>query len=532
MKKENKFFKVRSSKIHGSGAFAKKDIKRGTRIVEYIGRRITKAEAEEVSEKDGVFVFELNRKWDIDGNVPENIAKFINHSCDPNCTFEIKNDEIWIKAKKNIKRGEELSYNYGFDLDGYKKYPCRCGAKNCVGFILDKDHWKKIKKQDKKTRVLVAMSGGVDSSVAAFLMKKSGYEVIGAFMKNWSDTKNDLGECTWKDDRRVASQIATKLGIPLITLDFEKQYRKQVIDKMFKLYRRGVTPNPDVDCNNKVKFPLLWKAAKKLKADFVVTGHYARVKKPGKSYELFRAKDESKDQSYFLYRLNENDLRHSLFPIGDYTKKQVRKIAEKQGFENFSRKSTVGICFVGKVNLKKFLQAKIAPKKGKILDPNGKAIGEHDGIYYYTIGQRIGPRFGIDIDKSSFGKNSQKRWYVASKNLKRNEIVAAPEGHALNFRKEIKIKSPHWISDNKKTFLNKTNGVGGRGSGGGVEYKSIKVLSRIRQVGELLPSTLKYTKKGGYELTLKKAITGISEGQAVVLYQGTKTIGGGVISFN
>ena len=149
--KANEFIRIRRSKIHGNGAFAKKNIKKGTRIIQYIGKKITKAEAEKVSEKDGIFIFELNKKWDIDGNMPENTAKFINHSCDPNCTFEIKNNQIWIKARKNIKMGEELSYNYGFDLDGYKKYPCRCGAKNCVGYILDKDHWKKIKKQLKKS---------------------------------------------------------------------------------------------------------------------------------------------------------------------------------------------------------------------------------------------------------------------------------------------------------------------------------------------------------------------------------------------
>jgi len=583
--KVNEFIRVRRSKIHGNGAFAKKNIKKGIRIIQYIGKKITKAKAEEVSEKDGIFLFGLNKKWDIDGNVPENTAKFINHSCDPNCTFEIKNNQIWIKARKGIKMGEEISYNYGFDLDGYKKYPCRCGAKNCVGYILDKDHWKKIKKQNKtqnkKTRVLVAMSGGVDSSVAAFLMKKAGYEVIGVFMKNWSDTKNDLtGECSWKDDRRVATKVASGLGIPLITIDFEKQYRKLVVNEMFKLYRRGITPNPDVDCNNRVKFPLLWKAAKRLGSNFIVTGHYARIKrivngkivndkkfskminnnvkksgsaiknfsgKGGVKYELFRASDESKDQSYFLYRLGEKDLEHSLFPIGEYTKKQVRKIAEKNGFENFDRKSTVGICFVGKVNLKQFLQARIPPKQGKILDPAGNVIGKHDGIYYYTIGQRIGPRFGLEINKGIEKRNEKshqiKRWYVASKNLKKNEIVAAPEGHKILLRKFLFLKSPHWINGdfmnknivgNKKRVITNKKMINIRNSvlGEGGWDKSIKVLARIRQVGELLPSTLFYNKKQKkFKVVLNKAITGVSEGQAVVLYQGKKILGGGVISF-
>ena len=378
------------------------------------------------------------------------------------------------------------------------------------------------------------MSGGVDSSIAALLMKRAGYQVIGAFMKNWSDTKNELGECAWKDDRKMAMKIAAKLGIPLITLDFEKEYKKDVIDEMFKLYRKGITPNPDIDCNQKIKFPLLWKAAKKLGADFIVTGHYAQIKRIANRkvvnnkkgfvegggadgglkyrYELLRGKDEKKDQSYFLYRLTQKDLSHSLFPIGDYTKIQIRKIAEKNKFPNFNRKGTVGICFVGKINLKDFLQKKIKPKKGKVLNPERKQIGEHDGIYYYTIGQRLGPRFGIEIER---GKGKKlKRWYVARKNLRRNEIIAAPEDHPLLYRKEILIKNPRWINSSPC----------GRRRGGW------RIKSRIRQVGELLPSKLEYNKKR-YKIILNKPITGISEGQAIVLYSGKKVLGGGVIGF-
>jgi tRNA-specific 2-thiouridylase len=369
----------------------------------------------------------------------------------------------------------------------------------------------------KPTKVLVAMSGGVDSSVAALLMKKKGYEVIGAFMKNYTsnagDSENDLGECTWKDDRREAMKIASQLKIPLITLDFEKQYRKEVIDEMFKLYNKGITPNPDIDCNQKIKFPLLWKAAKKLGADFIVTGHYARIKKSKAGYSMLRGKDESKDQSYFLYRLKEKDLAHSLFPIGDYTKKEIRRIAEKNKFPNFNRKGTVGICFVGKVNLKEFLQKKIKPKKGRVLSPEGKQIGEHDGIYYYTIGQRLGPRFGVEVQKGR-GKRL-KRWYVARKNLEKNEIIAAPEGHKILYRKEIVIKNPHWI--NEIPDKNKTHNL----------------KARIRQVGELLICKLSYNKsKKQYKATLKKPITGVSSGQAIVLYQGKNVLGGGVINFD
>jgi len=364
----------------------------------------------------------------------------------------------------------------------------------------------------KNKKVLVAMSGGVDSSVAALLMKNKGYEVIGAFMKNWSGTKNELGECNWKDERKYAMKIARLLKIPLITLDFEKQYRKEVVEKMFFDYRKGITPNPDIECNQKVKFPLLIKAAKKLNADYVVTGHYSKIKNNKKNYNLLRAKDESKDQSYFLYRIKQSELKNLIFPIGDYTKPQVREIAKKNKFPNFDKKSTVGICFIGKINLKKFLQKKIKPKKGKILDPNGNIVGEHDGIYYYTIGQRLGLRYGIEISKKNDDKKFLKRWYVARKSLRKNEIIAAPEKHELLYRKEITIKNPHWINSSPKG--------------------NQKVYSRIRQVGELLPSKLIYNKKNKkFRVILNKAITGVSEGQAIVLYQGKKVLGGGEIRF-
>ncbi|MEI7718742.1 MAG: asparagine synthase-related protein [archaeon] len=186
-----------------------------------------------------------------------------------------------------------------------------------------------------KEKVLLALSGGVDSSVAAMLLQKQGYEVIGAFMKNWSDTKNKItGECQWKEERRFAEKVATKLGIELITLDFEKEYKSWVVDEMFKKYKKGITPNPDIDCNQKIKFPLLIKEAERRKINLVATGHYIRVRKKKDKYELLRAKDETKDQSYFLYMLKQAELKHCLFPIGDYTKKQIREIAEKDNFPN------------------------------------------------------------------------------------------------------------------------------------------------------------------------------------------------------
>lgn len=384
-----------------------------------------------------------------------------------------------------------------------------------------------------KPRVLLAMSGGVDSSVAALLLKKQGYEVVGAFMKCFSDTKDPLtGECNWRGERRMAMKIASLLDISFVTLDFEKEYKKYVVNEMFKIYRKGITPNPDVDCNNKVKFPLLWKAAKKLKCDLIATGHYARIEKYSNKrsriptstpahppdevlnrrdrlfyYKLLRGRDESKDQSYFLYRLNQKDLSHTLFPIGDYTKSEVREIARKNDFPNYDKKGTTGICFIGKIDMKKFLKKKIKPKKGKLLDSEGNFIGEHDGVYFYTIGERIGARHGIEFEKRGDDRKKVRKWYVARKNLKRNEIVLAPEGHELNFRKEIVVKDLHLIS-NKELPL--------------------KVNVRIRHVGELLPALVK-----GKKVILNKAITGISEGQAIVFYKknSSEVIGGGVIGF-
>ena len=405
--------------------------------------------------------------------------------------------------------------------------------------------WKM--KPIKKTKVIVAMSGGVDSSVAALLMKKQGFDVIGVFMKNWSDSKNEIGECNWKDERKYAIQIAHKLKIPLITLDFEKQYKKEVIEKMFHDYYSGKTPNPDIDCNYKIKFPLLLRTAKKLNAEYLVTGHYARIRKDKKGkFELFRAKDESKDQSYFLYRTKQNELKKLIFPIGDYTKKQVREIAKKENFPNFDKKSTVGICFVGKVNMKKFLQKKIKAKPGKILNHEGKVIGEHDGIYYYTIGQRLGEKNGIKILKNS-DNGSIKKWYVAKKDSKKNIIIAAPEGHKLLCRKEIFIKNPFWINKDEveklvgKKVNNKIKSIvySDKKEGwmvgaveGGTNFKDSKLHARIRQLGKLIPVKIFRTPTARkFRVSLNKPVIGIANGQAIVLYKGEKVLGGEEIAF-
>lgn len=364
-------------------------------------------------------------------------------------------------------------------------------------------------KKGKPVKVLVAMSGGVDSSVAAALMKKKGYDVVGVFLKCYSDTKNEFGTCNWIGEKEYARTICLKLGIPLLTIDAEAEYKKYVVEEMFNDYKKGITPNPDILCNEVVKFPFLFKMMKKINADYVVTGHYAKI--VGK--KLLRAKDENKDQSYFLYRLNEKDLSSLKFPIGDYTKKEVRAMAKKLGFANHNKKSTVGICFIGKIPMKSFLKTKIKEKKGNIIDCDGSILGQHDGVYYYTIGQRIGPRYDLHIKKKDSNPSQMARWYVAGKNIKKNELIVAPAGSPILFRKDIIIRDFYLINEGVEKFKKKTH----------------KVYARIRHVGELIPSKL-FWKGGKWNLTLGQKLDGVSDGQAVVLYNGKQVLGGGEIS--
>jgi tRNA-specific 2-thiouridylase len=356
----------------------------------------------------------------------------------------------------------------------------------------------------KQKTVLVGMSGGVDSSVAAFLLQKQGYKVIGAFMKNFSETKNQItGECTWRQERRMAQVIAATLGTKFITLDFEKEYKKHIVDPMFRDYAKGLTPNPDILCNKIIKFPLLWKKAHKLGADYISTGHYARIKTTKSGFQLLAGEDKNKDQSYFLYQLSQKDLSHTLFPIGKLKKTEVRAIAKKNKFPNWDLKGTRGICFIGKIDMKSFLQKRIKEKKGQIKDPKGNLIGYHPGIMYFTIGQRVGPRLGFEIKKHLKGK-----WYIAEKK-KNNTLTIAPSKHPLLKKKKIQIKALHLI--NSKETIPKSG-----------------VKARIRHLGPLNSGSLK-KQKGKYTFTFSKPLEQIAEGQSIVLYHMNKVIGGGEI---
>jgi tRNA-specific 2-thiouridylase len=365
---------------------------------------------------------------------------------------------------------------------------------------------KRTEQNIKKKKVLVAMSGGVDSSVAALLMKKNGYEVFGAFMKCFSDTKNNLtGECAWRDELRMARRIAAKLNIQLIMLDFEKEYKKHIIESMFKAYTEGKTPNPDILCNKIIKFPLLWKAAKKLKIPLIATGHYARIKKTSNGFQLLTGLDFEKDQSYFLAEISQEDLSHTIFPLGNHTKSQVRQIAKANNFPNWDKQGTRGICFVGRIPMQKFLKQKIKEKRGKIISPKGELIGMHPGSAFFTIGQKLGEHLGVIINKPP--ELAQKRFYVAEKR-KGNILVAVPENHSLLKRKRIIIKKLHLINQKVKIPL--------------------KLKARIRHPGIFHSGKLKKV-NSGWEFRFDKLIKAIAEGQYIVFYKDQEVMGCGEI---
>ena len=253
-----------------------------------------------------------------------------------------------------------------------------------------------------KKRVLLGLSGGVDSAVAALLLKRQGFEVIGAFLKCFSEEKNKItGECNYLEDKKEAQKIATILNIKLIELNYEKEYSRLVIKPMFKSYAKGLTPNPDSLCNTIIKFPYLWKEAKKHNCNFIATGHYIKKIKMKDKFNLKIPKDKSKDQSYFLYGLTQEDLKHTLFPIGDYTKTEVRKIAKQNNLPNWNKHGTKGLCFVGNINMKSFLKQKIKNKPGVIKSPENQIIGKHDGMMFYTIGERLKENQNIIINNNT-----------------------------------------------------------------------------------------------------------------------------------
>ncbi len=373
-----------------------------------------------------------------------------------------------------------------------------------------------------KPKVLVGMSGGVDSSVTALLLKKQGYEVIGAFIKNWSDKVGRRQLC-WVEDRRDALRVAARLHIPLVTFDFEKEFRKQVVDYLYREYARGRTPNPDIMCNKWIKFPLLLREAKKTGADFIATGHYVRLKiknqkskikitnQNAKICELYKAKDKTKDQSYFLYTLDQDILKHCLFPLGKLTKKEVRKIAEENNLSVAKKPDSQGICFLGEMNMRDFLGKRLKDRPGKITTTRGQVIGRHRGLFSYTIGQRQGIGIG--------GRRGEKNepLYVIKKNLETNTLVVGSGDAPELCTKKAVLEDIHFIHPNpvSPSEIKK----GGR---------QIKLTAKVRYRAEDVPATL-YYEDSQYILYFDKPERAVTPGQSAVFYNGEKMLGGGVI---
>ena len=388
--------------------------------------------------------------------------------------------------------------------------------------------WNKHKQSNNtplKRKVFVGVSGGVDSSVALALLQKQGYDVTGVFLKVWNP---DWLPCDWKEERRSAMRVCATLGVPFLTFDFEKEYKKEVVDYMIREYSSGRVPNPDVFCNKYVKFGVFLKKMRELGADYIATGHYAQIfpdvrlreslrdslSRTSGEFELRESVDKEKDQSYFLYTLGQYELSHTLFPVGGMTKPEVRKLAKEFGLPTAEKKDSQGLCFIGKVDMKDFLSHYIKTKSGNVLNTNGEIIGNHDGALFFAVGQR----HGFTITKKS---PDDPRYFVISKDLEKNTITVAnkeSENDAVYNIKEIMLKNLHLISPQGLSL--------GKGF--------LRCLVRIRYHQEKQNCTVD-KKSDGYHIVFDKPQNAISVGQSAVLYQGDICLGGGIIdkvSFN
>jgi tRNA-specific 2-thiouridylase len=398
-------------------------------------------------------------------------------------------------------------------------------------------------------KVVVGMSGGVDSSVAAYLMQQAGHEVVGLFMKNWHDESVTISdECPWIEDSNDALIVAQQLGIPFQTIDLSEEYRKRIVDYMFAEYKAGRTPNPDVLCNREIKFDVFLERALQLGADFVATGHYCRkseFEKDGKTiYRLLAGKDGNKDQSYFLCQVNQSQLAKAIFPIGELTKPEVRQIAEKIGLTTAGKKDSQGLCFVGKVRLPDFLQQQLEPQKGNVIliEPNhpqlvhfneekinlaysetktdleqlaqpyhftaedGKVIGQHNGAHFYTIGQRKGLGIG----------GFEKPLFVIDTDTTNNLIfVGHSDEHPGLYRPALFIPNEevHWIREDLALSIN--------------ESQVYQVRIRYRQP---LETAYLVQKENGIFIVFKNLQRGVARGQFAAWYKDDELIGSGVIN--
>ncbi|MFH1610574.1 MAG: tRNA 2-thiouridine(34) synthase MnmA [Patescibacteria group bacterium] len=349
-------------------------------------------------------------------------------------------------------------------------------------------------------KILVAMSGGVDSSVTAAILKEQGYDVTGVFMINWKEDST-LEKCTWEDEFRDAKKVADKLGIKIFTWDFSKEYKEKIFKYFINAYEKGLTPNPDTLCNKHIKFGSFLDQAKKLGFDQIATGHYAQIK----DNALLEAKDKSKDQSFFLYELTEDKLKHIIFPLGNFKKDKTRKLAEKFDLPVSKKKDSYGICYIGEKNMQKFLGEYIKGKSGDITDQQGNILGKHDGLYHYTIGQRQRIKIG-----------GTGPYFVLNKDYVNNILVVTNDSEDKGlYSKEIYVKNINWVNSNPKLPLS--------------------CLARFRNLQELVKIYIQED-KDKLKITFNIPEKAIAPGQTIVFYKSTGwfkkdniVLGGGII---
>ncbi|GGA41759.1 tRNA 2-thiouridine(34) synthase MnmA [Paenibacillus physcomitrellae] len=359
--------------------------------------------------------------------------------------------------------------------------------------------------QSGKPKVIVGMSGGVDSSVTALLLKQQGYEPIGIFMKNWDDT-DELGYCTAEQDAEDVRRVCEQIGIPYYTVNFEKEYFDKVFSYFLDEYKRGRTPNPDVMCNREIKFGEFLNKALDLGADYVATGHYARVVEEDGKFKLLRGVDSNKDQTYFLNALSQEQLSRAMFPIGHLPKPEVRRIAEEAGLYTAKKKDSTGVCFIGERNFREFLSHYLPAKSGDMVDiETGEVKGRHDGLMYYTLGQRQGLGIG--------GSGNGQPWFVAEKDLERNILyVVQGDKHPSMYSTGLVASGLNWIA-------------GDRPAAGSSLHCTAKF--RYRQPDQGV--TITFREDDTVHVAFDEQQKAITPGQAVVFYGGEVCLGGGII---
>nr|WP_205738164.1 tRNA 2-thiouridine(34) synthase MnmA [Granulosicoccus antarcticus] len=351
--------------------------------------------------------------------------------------------------------------------------------------------------------VIVGMSGGVDSSVAALLLKQQGYQVSGIFMQNWED---DDEHCTARQDYRDAASVAARLGIKLTTVNFSDEYWERVFAHFLEEYSAGRTPNPDILCNKEIKFKAFLDHARDQGADAIATGHYVRSGGDNESVALLRGLDTNKDQSYFLYTLNQEQLRPSLFPIGEMEKPKVRELAQQAGFHVHSKKDSTGICFIGERKFSSFLAEYLPAQPGDIVNDNGDLMGRHNGLMFYTLGQRQGLGIG------GMSNSDESPWYVLDKNLGENRLVVGQgHNHPTLFRSELQAHNVHWVH-------------------GQPSASSFRCTAKVRYRQQDQAATVTVREDGTLHIDFDEAVRAATPGQSLVLYDQQVCLGGAIIS--